>query len=765
MLKKLTRSVMAGLLALSLAVPVFAFPDGTGTEVYENTAQLADGLTYTNTIYDNSTYGREESFELELRPGSDVFPMVMACDTIYGGLTISNCIAYAESLGYNVVAAMNTDYFNATKVPLGMVVENGIYKSSPSGQDAVAFLPDGKTVVVEKPEVEITLTNHGSDTDDTRKDQTVKLNTFNKMRTPSGGMYLFSEAFSTVSTRTSGEGWSVRFRILEGEMTPSGTMELEVTECLTGSDPVYIGEGYLVLTADAAGGLNGEFQKFAVGDKVTLQTACSDPVLAAAAQVTGCGDILVSNGNVTDSQTWDTAISGVNPRTVLGIKADGTLLLYVVDGRRSNYSSGVSLKMLANEMKAAGCTYVVNLDGGGSSAMSIRLPGSDVCTVVNAPSDGQERSGGAYLLLVTEKEKTGWAESLHLEENGTLLLAGSSLELNVLARDAGLYTAQTPTDVSILAQHGTITDGVYCAPDTAVMDTITLRSPTTGADGTGTIHVVDTVSGLAVKNEDGQNITALNLKAGESIQIVPKVYQYGRAVVSTPDAYTYTLTGEVGAISETGLFTAGTQPGASGILTIAGGRQSVTIPVKIPVEFTDVKGTWFEPYVIKLQKLGIVNGTSATTFSPDANIRRGDFMLMLYNAAGKPEVTGLSTFTDVAETDYYAMAIAWAENQGIAAGTGDGTFRPADALTREQAFAFVFRALGILGVEYLPGDLTWLADFADTADIEEYARTPAATLVSLGIVSGSDGKISPKDNLTRAQMARILYSTLELVEE
>lgn len=760
--KKLISLFMAGVLALSLTMPVFAVPEGTGTEVYQNTAQLAQGLTYTNTIYTNSTYGREESFALELAPDSDVFPMVMACDTIYGGMSISNCIAYAESLGYNVVAAVNTDYFNSVKVPLGMVVENGVYKSSPSGQNAVAFLPDGETLVLEAPEVTITLTNHGSDTDTTRKDQNVTLNNFNKMRTASGGLYLFSEAFSTVSTRSSGDGWSVRFRILEGEMTVSGTVELEVEECIEGSAPVTIGEGCLVLTADALGGLRGEFEKFAVGDKVTLQTLCSDPALAAAEQVMGCGDILVSGGQVTDRDNWDSDISGVNPRTVLGVKSDGTLVLYVVDGRQSGYSNGISLEMLAKELKSEGCTYGVNLDGGGSSAMSIRLPGSDACTVVNSPSDGQERSGGAYLLLVTEKEKTGRAEMLHLTQDGTLILAGSSLELSVLARDAGLYTAETPTDVTVRATRGTVTNGVYFAPTAGGTDAITLRSPATGAAGTGTLHVLEQVSGLSVKNDKGENVAAINLKSGETMQLIPAVYQYARAVVSTPEAYTYVLTGEVGTVSETGLFTAGTQPGATGVLTVSGGGQSVTIPVKVTVEFTDVKGTWAEPYVTYLQELGIVSGTTATTFSPDANIKRGDFMLMLYNAAGKPEVTEQSTFTDVAATDYYAPAIAWAQSKGIAAGTGDGTFLPTQSLTREQAFAFAFRALGILEVEYLPGDLTWLEDFADTDDIAEYARTPAATLVSLGVVSGSDGKISPKDDLTRAQMARILYSVLEL---
>ena len=767
-MKHISRTILSLMLAVamlcSLSLTGFAAQNGSGTVLYTNKSQLAEGLTYTNTIYTNPTYGREESFSLELSPTSAVKPMVMACDTIYGGFSISSCIDYAESQGYNVVAAMNADYFNSVKVPLGMVVENGVYKSSPAHEPAVVFLPDGKAQVVAQPQVDITLTNHGSDADPTRSGQTVALGNFNKTRTATGGLVLYSDAFSTVSTRTSGEGWNVRFKILteEGKMTPATTLELEVTECTEGSEPVYIGDGYLVLSAHADSGYRGEFEKFAVGDKVTLQTTCNDPVLAAAQQVTGCGDILISNGAITDPSAWDKQISGVNPRTVLGIKADGTLLLYVIDGRKANHSGGVSLTMLANELLALGCQWAVNLDGGGSSAMSIRLPGGSTCTTVNSPSDGTERPCGSYLLLVTEEEKTGRPTALHLQQDGALILAGSSMDLNALATDAALYPAALPNDVAIKAESGAMEDAVYHAPKQAAEDAITLRSPTTGAAGTGTIHVIDQVSGLSVKDEAGHNLNAISAEPGTTIQLVPAVYQYGRAVVSTKDAFTYTVEGDVGAISETGLFTASEQRGLTGAVTIEAGGQKVTIPVKMPVVFTDIQGMWAEPYITALQERGVVNGTSDTTFSPEDTIRRGDFMLMLYNAAGKPEVPADSGFTDIPADAYYAAAVAWAKTQNIAAGMGDGLFDPSGTLTREQAFAFICRALPILNVSYTDGDPAALDAFTDASDLADYARTAAATLIQLQIVSGSDGQLTPKASLTRAQMARILYAALEL---
>lgn len=137
-------------------------------------------------------------------------------------------------------------------------------------------------------------------------------------------------------------------------------------------------------------------------------------------------------------------------------------------------------------------------------------------------------------------------------------------------------------------------------------------------------------------------------------------------------------------------------------------------------------------------------------------------MLMLYNAAGKPDCAVTSGFTDVPEDAYYKTAVDWAKEQGIAAGIGEGIFDPSGTLTREQAFAFMCRALSTLNVPYTEGDIAVLSNFSDSADVADYARTPAATLIQLQIVSGSDGKLTPKAELTRAQMARILYAALEL---
>ena len=193
-----------------------------------------------------------------------------------------------------------------------------------------------------------------------KRGKTVTLTHFNKARNDVGGLYILDSAFSTVSTRTSTGGWMVRLKILDGAMTVSGEMTLEVTELYEGTEAQPIGDGYMILTAGTLGGNNEEFNKFAVGDIVTLETTCSDAALTDAKWGTGAADILAENGKTTDAVKQTTTISAINPRTAIGIKADGTIITYVIDGRRDSYSNGLTYTQLVNELLSMGCETVVN---------------------------------------------------------------------------------------------------------------------------------------------------------------------------------------------------------------------------------------------------------------------------------------------------------------------------------------------------------------------------------------------------------------------
>ena len=438
----------------------------------------------------------------------------------------------------------------------------------------------------------------------------------------------------------------------------------------------------------------------------------------------------------------------------------------MVDGRRSSYSVGLTLKELAEEFLAMGCIAAINFDGGGSSALSMRIPGSSSSKTINSPSDSSERSCATYVLFVTDNKADGVPKHLSLSSDGKMVLAGSVINLEAKATDTGFLPSSAPGDIVYTSTTGlgTFSGKTYTAGQTAGKDTIGMSSAETGASGSGTLHILTNVDSITVKNKaTNKAVTSISLKPGETFQFDTSATYLTRSVLSSAEAYQYTVSGDIGTVSNTGLYTAGGTPGASGTITVSFGGVSKSVSVTVAAQLQDIRGHWAETYIRTLFDAGIVEGVSDTEFLPNANISRGDFILMMYRSANKPSVSQSSSFSDVKASDYYASAIAWAEEKGIAQGTGDGKFNPTSPLTREQAFAFLYRALSLFGVTYTDGSMEDLAAFPDCGSVSDYAVIPTATLVNLEFVGGSDGLIVPQGKLTRAEMSKILCCMLETV--
>ena len=209
---------------------------------------------------------------------------------------------------------------------------------------------------------------------------------------------------------------------------------------------------------------------------------------------------MIEDGALTDSSDWVYAKDGRQPRTALGLKEDGTLVLYAVDGRRSDHSAGLSQTDLAEELLAQGCVTAVNLDGGGSTSFSLWVPGETGPALQNQPSDGKARSCATYLLLAAYTAGDGKADRLVLPQDGQVVLAGSSLELpQVKAVDSGLAPVETDlSSLTISSQEelGTISGSVYTAGLQSGTDTLRLRSRS--LEGTAQVHVVDQLTAFTV---------------------------------------------------------------------------------------------------------------------------------------------------------------------------------------------------------------------------------------------------------------------------
>ncbi len=180
-----------------------------------------------------------------------------------------------------------------------------------------------------------------------------------------------------------------------------------------------------------------------------------------------------------------------------------------------------------------------------------------------------------------------------------------------------------------------------------------------------------------------------------------------------------------------------------------------------PVSFNDVKsGAWYYRAVSFIAARDITNGTGGGNFSPNAHLKRGDFLVMLMKAYGiAPDTSPADNFSDAGNT-YYTGYLAAAKRLGISIGVGDNMYAPDKEITRQEMFTLLYNALNVLG--QLPeGDSgKTISDFTDAGQIDTWAKDAMALLVKTGTVGGSGGKLNPTGTTTRAEMAQVLYNLL-----
>ena len=182
--------------------------------------------------------------------------------------------------------------------------------------------------------------------------------------------------------------------------------------------------------------------------------------------------------------------------------------------------------------------------------------------------------------------------------------------------------------------------------------------------------------------------------------------------------------------------------------------------VKLP--FTDVSTSdWFYNDAAFVYEKGLFSGTDSRSFSPNASMTRAMLVTVLYRLDGEPAVTGRSSFADVSSGMYYENAVIWAAANSIVTGTGSTAFSPDAKVTREQLAAILYRY-----AQYKKLDVraeAKLSSFTDAASVSGYANAALSWAVAEGLVNGASGRLMPKGDATRAQVAAILHRFVENV--
>lgn len=183
--------------------------------------------------------------------------------------------------------------------------------------------------------------------------------------------------------------------------------------------------------------------------------------------------------------------------------------------------------------------------------------------------------------------------------------------------------------------------------------------------------------------------------------------------------------------------------------------KGMTTYSKLP--FSDVRiADWFYNDVKYVYEKGIMAGTAADVFAPNATTTRAMIVTILYRLEGSPAVTGTSAFVDVPAGQWYTDAVNWAAANQIVKGTSATTFAPNDSITREQMAAILYRY-----AQYKGYDVTKKADlsgYSDNGQVSAYAKDALAWANAAKLINGvTNTTLAPQGNATRAQVSAILH--------
>lgn len=253
--------------------------------------------------------------------------------------------------------------------------------------------------------------------------------------------------------------------------------------------------------------------------------------------VAGFGDIF-ENGHARSGLDNTTRAS----RTAIGIKADGTVVMLMVDGRQAPYSVGMTMAEVAASMEALGCVEAVNLDGGGSSTFATQREGesenntSAGLTLRCRPSDGYERKVSNTIMVLSNAEPTGKFDHAVLTPNAEVYTPGSAVQFSAAGVDAAGSSADVPEDAvwTVLSGNGSIdANGLYTAADTCGEVTVGLES--------GGKIVGQTSIQVQWPDKLGFTNTSVSIDFGETSDLTFKPTWQGREVNYKDGDFEWTL--------------------------------------------------------------------------------------------------------------------------------------------------------------------------------------------------------------------------------
>ena len=830
------------LLVMTAAVPVFA--DTGFAQLRSSSLEISDQLTLSSAKYINTSDNSMLSENYYLyTPGRTVVPIVAFGNDIRGaaGYTLAAQIEN-DKRGWNILGGTNGDFFTvANGIALGTCIRGGIICTSEhSSFESVGFDEQGNAQIG-RLDLNISF-------EDLTLGQTYAQLAFNKNMDKSTGLLLYSSVYGPDNAAV-GNTINVSVAIDSGEARVNQKISGTIDDVFSAEGPVKLDEDHFLLCVN----LDTPYQtvipvlnSMRPGDEVEISFS-GNSEWESMYYVVGGEKRLLKGGNFADQTNTTKA-----PRTAIGIKANGDIVLYTADGRDSAHSAGLTYAQLAQRMKDLGCVDAINLDGGGSTQLHCTLPGDTKDTIVNKPSEN--RRCGNYIMFAAADSSAGRADRLYVYPYDQIILAGSSLSFEAKAVDSNYHAAALPGSVSFTASGsvGEFNGNVFTAYKNA-SGSGNINAQSGRIYGATKITVVDTPDSITICDKNGKSVgNRISVAPNGSVELSATALYKHLPINADKGSFSWEVSEGFGRIDENGVFYAENVQAETGTITARCGGASASVEVFVDMTapeidlnenlgmvsafisdeslssvsvtatldgqefkafsysdgtfaadltglaeglhhlvlkasdgggnrsrraisitsgepifgsiFSDMDADyWAVKYVEYLNSKSVIYGKGdidAPYFDPKANLTRQEFAAILIRWLGTDTSlyanTDLSRFKDAGSISQFAVpAVKTAVALGYISGKGSEgnlSFDPKGVITRQEVMAIIGRTLEKgLGQADLSG-------YTDADSIANYARPHIGAFVESGIISGSDGKLRPRDNITRAEVAVMIYN-------
>lgn len=338
---------------------------------------------------------------------------------------------------------------------------------------------------------------------------------------------------------------------------------------------------------------------------------------------------------------------------------------------------------------------------------------------------------------------------------------------DVTADSFVIVTSDSGATVGALTHDGNVWSFTITAEDGVTSRTYTVtvsftEAPKSNDAGVRSITVAGVKAKTSVNNEYTVTVPyGTNITASSFVIITNHARATVGALTHIKNVWYFTVTAEDGVTTASYTVTVTTAALPTPIKPAVDNTKPAS-DSKPKLPFTDVSTSdWFYSDVMFVYENGLFSGTDSRSFSPNASMTRAMLVTVLYRLEGEPAGTGSSSFSDVRSGSYYEKAVAWAAANGIVTGTGSTSFSPDAKVTREQLAAILYRYAQYKKLDTDAG--AKLDSFSDAGNVSGYASEALSWAVSEGLINGASGRLMPKGDATRAQVAAILHRFVENV--